>query len=74
MTTNIYVLKTYICITFCAIFTHVTRYADTCIPLTGRTSLADRITRAWLLYASVLYKENENGQVKAMSKQVRRGE
>ena len=55
-------MKTYICLTFCAIVTRVTRYADTPIPLTGKTSLADRITRAWLLYANVLYKKAKEGK------------
>ena len=69
-------MKTYICLTFCAIVTRVTRYADTSIPLTAKTSSADCIAGAWLLHASVLYKESENGQVKAMSTQTtrRRGE
>ena len=59
--------------TFCTIFTRVTRYADTSIPLTGKTSSADRITRAWLLYASVLYKYKK-GKVKDMSAQLTRWE
>ena len=56
-------------LTFCAIFTRVTRYADTSIPLTGKTSLADGINRALLLYANVLYEEAKKGQVKDMSTQ-----
>ena len=67
------ILNTYICLTFCAVFTCVTRYADTSIPLTGKTGLADRITRAWLLYASVLYKEVKKDNSRLIYAITRRG-
>ena len=64
----------FICLTFSAIFTCVTQYADTSIPLTGKTSLADRISRAWLLYASVLYKEAKRDKLRLCLRKLQGGE